>query len=557
MSCVTYAHQSIEAIKKRAEAKIAKTKQSKQKITNETMWIKFLFLLLVLTHSMGEQTSKPCLKRRMSADATSYVCVCNASDCDTLNVPEASGKNEFVFITSSRDGDRFNFTLGKFPRRNRVSNPPAPFDVSKTHVKVKDIISGRKFRGWGGTYSGSSSYVMSQLSVRLQRHVYKSLYSSVNGTNFSIVKIPIGGTRNDLMQWTYNEYPQNDTKLSNFTAFNREDRLRICQIKQLQRIAKNPNIEFMGVASQAPAWMYVKTVTAANSNRNHLKREWYQTWADYHLKYLEMMNDQCIRFSLISTGQRPDTARNSLNYTPLAWDPYEMGKWLAIYFGPKLRASQFANITVIAYDDSRQSIPMYVTAMNTGNRNASNFFDAIGIQNNRNRFYLSSVLDLTYSTFPGKQIFNTEISLSEVKLGSWESAEKLTIDIIDNLKHDSLAYIVNNLILDYEGGPSVDGQLKQDAPILVSEDSTEIFKQPIYYVLAHFSKYITPGSVRLDTYTDKYLDVLTLAYLRPDDKIAVIMYNKLEKTVPVVFSDMYQGMLELQLQPKSINTMIY
>lgn len=76
-------------------------------------------------------------------------------------------------------------------------------------------------------------------------------------------------------------------------------------------------------------------------------------------------------------------------------------------------------------------------------------------------------------------------------------------------------------------------------------------------MLAHFSKYITPGSVRLDTYTDKYLDVLTCAYLRPDDKIVVIMYNKKETTVPVAFSDMYQGMLEFQLQPKSINTMIY
>lgn len=516
------------------------------------MCTKFLFVVsLVLCLALAKQTSKPCLPRWL--DENCLVCVCNSRYCDTLDTPLPYGKNDFVFVVSSKDGDRFNFTLGKFQRRNRYSSVPAPLDVSKTYVKIKDIISGRMFRGMGGTYTGSTAYVTSLMSPNLQRHVYKSFYSPDNGTNLSIVRVPIGSTVSDLKQWTYNEYPANDSRLTNFTAFNREDRLRSCQLKQLKRIAKNPNIEFMAFASKAPDWM---TRTIWNGKRNILKREFYQTWADYHLKFLEMMNAQCIRFSSISTGQRPDSSYNEPNigYSPLSWDPYEQGKWLAKNLGPTLRASNFNNISIIAYDDSRQSIPYFVSSMNVGDINATSYIDAIGIQNYKNRFFLSTVLDLTYATFPSKPILNTETSFPYSKPGSWDNAEALAFDIIDNLQHDSQGYILNNLLLKQDGGPGISEQ-KQDAPIFVNNDSTEILKNPMYYVLAHFSKYITAGSLRLDTYSDKSLSLVS--YLRPDDKIIVIILNRLNKIVPIVLTDIYQGPVELQLKPKSINTMIY
>lgn len=441
------------------------------------MWTKFVFIsLAVCLAALAEQTSKPCLPKWFDGD--NFVCVCNSRYCDTLNTPEPFEKNDFVFVTTSKlDGDRFNFTLGKFPRRNRYSSVLAPLNVSKTYVKIKDIISGRQFRGMGGTYTGSTSYLTSLMSTNLQRHVYKSFYSPDNGTNLSIVRVPIGSTKNDLKQWTYNDSPENDSRLTNFTAFNREDRLRMCQLKQLKRVSKNPYIEFMAVASRAPEWM---TRTILNGKRTVLKRDAYQTWADYNLKFLQMMNEECIRFSSISTGQRPDSSYNEAEYSPLAFEsPYEQGKWLANNLGPTLRASNFKNISIIAYDDSRQSIPYYVLSMNVGDKNAMRFVDMLGIQNYKNRFYSSTVLDLTYSTFPNVQILNTESSFPYEKLGSWDNAEALALDIIDNLQHDSLGYIINNLILNVDGGPSITEE-KQDAPILVNDDSTELYKQPLY-----------------------------------------------------------------------------
>lgn len=518
------------------------------------MWVSLFFILLALSVSLGEPNDQnPCRKKKLSSDAdSSYVCVCNSQYCDTTNGPLPTEKNEYVFVTSSRDGGRFNFTVGKFPRRYRVDSVPTPIDLSKTNVKIKNIVSGRQFRGWGGTYTGSSAYVISIMATALQQRVFESFYSPNNGSNLSIMRIPIGYTANDFKRWTYNEYPVNDTALTNFTTFNREDRLRGCQIKQLKQ--ENPNVQFMAVASAAPSWM-MQTVNGLYGKQNVLKKEYYQTWADYHLKYLEMMNEQNISFAYISTGQRPDTSIIEGEFRPLSWNVYEHGKWLGKHFGPTLRASHFANISILSFDDNRHKIPLYVSSMNVGNVNASNFIDAIGIQNYKNHLFLPTVLDLTYSTFPTTPIMNTEISFPDATLGSWNNAEALAIDIIQNLQRDSLAYLFNNLILNRTGGPHLNGQ-QQDAPILVSDDSAEFYKQPSYYILAHFAKYIIPGSVRLDTFTDKS-HVYSVSYLRPDDRIATFMYNRLEKPVPVVLSDLYQGTTEFQLEPKSINTLIY
>lgn len=82
-----------------------------------------------------------------------------------------------------------------------------------------------------------------------------------------------------------------------------------------------------------------------------------------------------------------------------------------------------------------------------------------------------------------------------------------------------------NLALDLEGGPNwVDNFV--DAPIIVNATSGEFYKQPIYYVLAHFSKYVPRGSVRIDVEKSELAaNVYSAAFLRPDGAISVVIYN--------------------------------
>lgn len=69
--------------------------------------------------------------------------------------------------------------------------------------------------------------------------------------------------------------------------------------------------------------------------------------------------------------------------------------------------------------------------------------------------------------------------------------------------------------------------LNADAPIVISADTKEFYKQPFFYVFGHFSKFLPPNSVRVDASFETFnTDLTVVAFTRPDNVIAVILYNK-------------------------------
>uniref|UniRef100_T1K6T6 Glucosylceramidase n=1 Tax=Tetranychus urticae TaxID=32264 RepID=T1K6T6_TETUR len=83
-----------------------------------------------------------------------------------------------------------------------------------------------------------------------------------------------------------------------------------------------------------------------------------------------------------------------------------------------------------------------------------------------------------------------------VMLGNWTRAETYARDIIEGLNRWSTGWVDWNIVLSMDGGPNWASNYV-DAPIIVSDDGTEYYKQPMFYSLAHFSKFLKPGSQRI------------------------------------------------------------
>lgn len=82
------------------------------------------------------------------------------------------------------------------------------------------------------------------------------------------------------------------------------------------------------------------------------------------------------------------------------------------------------------------------------------------------------------------------------------------------------------MVLNASGGPKVDN-LYADAPIIISNDHKEFFKQPYYYVFGHFSKFFQPDSIRVETaFENLPKDLRAIAFSRPDNLTAVMVFNK-------------------------------
>lgn len=66
-----------------------------------------------------------------------------------------------------------------------------------------------------------------------------------------------------------------------------------------------------------------------------------------------------------------------------------------------------------------------------------------------------------------------------------------------------------------------------DAPIVISADRKEFFKQPMFYTFGHISKFVPSGSVRVDVTVSKdvFNDIQIIAFLRPDNLTSIIVHN--------------------------------
>lgn len=80
------------------------------------------------------------------------------------------------------------------------------------------------------------------------------------------------------------------------------------------------------------------------------------------------------------------------------------------------------------------------------------------------------------------------------------------------------------MALNEDGGPNyINNQV--DSTIIVNGTADEFYKQPTFYVMGHFSKFIVPGSKRIDS-TIIGLGISSVSFLRPDGKVAVVIRNR-------------------------------
>lgn len=81
-----------------------------------------------------------------------------------------------------------------------------------------------------------------------------------------------------------------------------------------------------------------------------------------------------------------------------------------------------------------------------------------------------------------------------------------------------------NLALDTKGGPNW-VQNYVDALIIVDATKDVFYKQPTYYVMTHFSKFIPRNSIKIEAKT-KNDNILATAFITSDNQKVVLLYNK-------------------------------
>ncbi|XP_019534823.3 lysosomal acid glucosylceramidase [Aedes albopictus] len=511
----------------------------------------------------------PCALRQYP---TGSVCVCNVTYCDTLEFEDPSQPGEFVLVTSSKNGTRFGQSRGRFVRADNVTFLPEVGLLPRLRVARStrpvsiEVNREKKFQkivGFGGAFTGAVSYNLGLLKPELRKSMYRSYYSKKVGIGYNMMRIPIGGCDFDLKPWAYNESPMDDKALGNFTELDIRDVVKIEQIKELMEVTDNKDIKFMGAAWSPPRWMKSNGDWSGSSR---LKPEYYQTWADYHIKYLKLMKDAGMNYWAISTGNEPMNAVIGflfIRFMSLGWVATNQGKWVAKNLGPALRNSEFKDVKLFAGDDQRYTFPWWFSQMDQGHPDATKYVDGLAVHWYWDGVTPPSLLDQAAHLYPDKLIFNTEASLGDKPfqthgpiLGSWDRAESYITYIMQDLQHSVHGWIDWNLLLNEIGGPNYANNYVETAVVINGTTGNEVYKQPIFYGLGHFSRFITEGSVRIEVTSDDS-GMIVVGFQRPDNKTVLVFYNKKSSPCELTIRDPERGLTQLQIPAKSVHSILY
>ncbi|KAK2540076.1 hypothetical protein Q9966_004651 [Columba livia] len=99
-----------------------------------------------------------------------------------------------------------------------------------------------------------------------------------------------------------------------------------------------------------------------------------------------------------------------------------------------------------------------------------------------------------------------------------------------------------------------------DSPVIVDSSKDVFYKQPMFYHLGHFSKFIPEGSRRVGLRSVRQNPSCQLehvAFLRPDGAVVLVVLNRSSWDVPFGICDPSVGFIEAVSPANSIQTYLW
>ncbi|XP_054153718.1 lysosomal acid glucosylceramidase-like [Oppia nitens] len=513
--------------------------------------------LIVLSTFILVNAKNPCVHRDYGKGGT--VCVCNATYCDTFDKIEKTSSGIITRFESNKNGLRFDKSLLKFKKQlnSFTQNNGKTIQINRNKT-LQEII------GFGGAFTDAAAINIFSLKPQLSQRIINDYYSS-DGLSYTMGRIPIGGSDFSTHKYTYDDLDKReDLELKKFNLTNEDLKYKIPLVKLALNVSST--IKLFGSPWSAPAWMKTNNdIAGKGSLKGDAGGPYYRSWAQYIVKFLNSYKSNGIEFWGLTVqnepidGQIPGFPFNAMGYTA-----EQERDFIAKDLGPTLKAANYGinRLKLMIIDDNRSSVNKWANVI-LNDSSSAQFVSGIAFHWYMNAASPPTELDKTYQQFPNYFILATEacegwspFETVKVSLGDWGRAETYAYDIITDLQHYTSGWIDWNLALDTTGGPNWAKNFV-DSPVIVNSTANEYYRQPMFYSLAHFTKFLEPLSRRIQT-TDTGTDQLqTIAFVTPNQSVVVIVLNRLNDTIPLTLVDPELGSVETNVPPHSLQTYVW
>ena len=447
-----------------------------------------------------------------------------------------------------------------------------PADIAQVSIKLLPEQTFQTITGFGGAFTESSAYLLNKLSKKNRDTILKA-YFAKNGANYSLTRTHMNSCDFSLTQYSYSPV-EGDKNLEHFTIQDDMDDLAP-MIKDAMAVSEDGFKIFASPWTAAP-WM---------KDNNHwvggkLLPEYYDTWALFFSKYIEAYKAQGIEIWGFTVENEPHG--NGNNWESMHFSPKEMTDFVQFHLGPKLEADGYGDKIILGYDQNRAGLKEWVDEMYRDEA-SSKYFDGTAIHWYESTYdYFPEALQYAHHKAPNKLLIETEGCVdSEIPVWQddtwywkkeatdwgWDWApenqkhlhpkyapvNRYARDIIGCLNNWVDGWVDWNMVLNKQGGPN---WFKNwcVAPVIVDEVNDEVYFTPLYYTMAHFSKYIRPEAKIIGVENSNHKLMVTAAQ-NPDGSIAVVIFNEFEtpKTINLTLN---KKSVEFSIDAQAIQTIV-
>ena len=417
--------------------------------------------------------------------------------------PPAPTTNEIDFwLTKSDETVKLQKQTAILAFGNAVNQYPV--------IEVDENTIYQQVDGFGYTLTGGSAEVINTLNASRKQELLQELFGTgTNSIGVSYLRISIGASDLNAAPFTYNDMPagQTDPSLANFSLA--PDMTHVIPMLQ-QILTINPNIRIMGTPWSPPTWMKDNNSFIGGS----LLPQYYSVYAQYFVKYIQQMKAQGITIDAITPQNEPLHPGNNPSMLMTA---AQQADFIKNHLGP---AFQQANIStkIIIYDHNCDKPEYPISILNDA---------AAKAYINGSAFHLYggdiSALSTVKAAHPDKALYFTEqYTASNGNFGG-DLKWHLKNVIIGSMRNWSRNALEWNLANNAAFGPHTQGGCTVCKGAITIESSSTYKRNVAYYIIAHASKFVPAGSVRINSNTSGNLH--NVAFKTPEGKKVLIVEN--------------------------------
>jgi glucosylceramidase len=458
----------------------------------------------------------------------------------------ATPGQEVSLIVSAKTGER----LATRPAVRFAARLGADTNV----FRIDDKVTFQTIAGFGGSFLEAGMVCLNTLPVEGQEKVLEALFDPVRGAGFSAMKTPLAGT--DFMSagpwYTYDDTP-GDVEMKHFSIA--RDLGANGLVTFIKRAQKHGRFVLQAPMDYPPDWMLFDVKTNQDVNPKY-----FDALALYYLRYLEEYKKNGVEIDYLSLFNEPGV------YTKI---PYgKIRDLLTGHVAPRLARSGLGTRLMLSEAPEREEAGKnYPVALDDPEARRC---VAVMPYHGYDLTHFAAIAGL-HARYPELPLWMTELchayeagTPKQMKLPrmDFDDGDFWGQQIFSDVEAGACAWIYWNLILDQKGGPWLVSPIHgnpddniQHPVVVIHRDTHQVTYTGCYYYLAHFSKFVRPGAVRLAV-TGSAEGARCLAFKSPEGGRIAELLNSRDAANEVRLGYGNQS-LRLTLPPRSITTCLW